>query len=166
MSALFGTDGIRAPFGTAPLDRPTVTALGGVLAEILAIVQPAPVVVVGGDTRDSTATIAAWLAAGLAAGGARPRWLGVVPTPGVAWLTARSGAAAGVSVSASHNPHPDNGIKLIDARGGKWTTAGEALVRKGGAVVTFQSPSEPSPLMFAKSELSCAGLLPSKPPST
>jgi phosphoglucosamine mutase len=82
-------------------------------------------VVLGGDTRESTAEICGWLAAGLARGGAAVRYAGVVPTPGVAFLAAELGADAGVVVSASHNPYPDNGIKLFDAQGFKWSEAAE-----------------------------------------
>ncbi|MGH9465181.1 MAG: phosphoglucosamine mutase, partial [Thermoanaerobaculia bacterium] len=120
MSSLFGTDGIRAPFGRPPLDRATLTALGVHLARRLASSGARPHLLLGGDTRDSTPQLAAWLAGGLVAGGAEVRWAGVVPTPGVARLVPAVGAAAGVAVSASHNPWPDNGIKLIASDGGKW----------------------------------------------
>jgi phosphoglucosamine mutase len=83
-------------------------------------------VVLGGDTRESTAEICAWLAAGLAAGGVVVRYAGVIPTPGVSFLAAELGAAAGVVVSASHNPYPDNGIKLLDGQGCKWSERAEA----------------------------------------
>jgi phosphoglucosamine mutase len=122
---LFGTDGIRAPFGEHPLDEPTVTAVGYQLAGTLAEGGPAPRVVVGGDTRDSTLTLCRWVAGGLAAGGASVTYLDTLPTPGIAWAVRALGAAAGISVSASHNPWPDNGIKLFDAAGRKWSTAGE-----------------------------------------
>jgi len=84
-----------------------------------------PQVVLGGDTRESTAEICAWLAAGLSAGGVAVRYAGVIPTPGVSFLAGDLGAAAGVVVSASHNPYPDNGIKLLDGRGFKWSEADE-----------------------------------------
>jgi phosphoglucosamine mutase len=129
---LFGTDGIRAPFGEPPLDRATVTALAAALGRTLreAAGGGAPEVVVGGDTRASTPEICRWVAAGLEAGGARWRYVGVVPTPAVAWITRDLGAAAGVAVSASHNPLPDNGVKLIDARGAKWDPAAEAALER------------------------------------
>jgi phosphoglucosamine mutase len=82
-------------------------------------------VVLGGDTRESTAEICGWLAAGLTAGGARVRYAGVIPTPGVSYLAGALGAAAGIAVSASHNPYPDNGIKLLDGQGFKWSEAAE-----------------------------------------
>ena len=94
---LFGTDGIRARFGEAPLDRPTVTSLAAELAATLREASDSPLVVLGGDTRESTSTICRWLAEGLTAGGARVQYAGVIPTPGVAWLTRELGAAAGAS---------------------------------------------------------------------
>jgi len=136
---LFGTDGIRARFGEPPLDSATVTALAAQLAALLGerrerrLASPAsqpnqadpPQVVLGGDTRESTAEICGWLAAGLVRGGAAVRYAGVIPTPGVAFLAAELGMDAGVVVSASHNPYPDNGIKLLDEKGFKWTEAAE-----------------------------------------
>jgi phosphoglucosamine mutase len=140
---LFGTDGIRARAGEPPLDRATVTALGRELGALLVErlgPTPPPQVVLGGDTRESTAEICGWLAAGLAAGGAAVRHAGVIPTPGVSFLAGALAAAAGVVVSASHNPYPDNGIKLLDGQGYKWSEAAEmeleerlrAAARDGG----------------------------------
>ena len=123
---LFGTDGIRAPFGQYPLDRPTVTTLGFRLGETLAHETGDPTVIIGGDTRQSTPEISQWLAAGLTAAGTRARFAGVVPTPAIAMLVGRLGADAGIAVSASHNPHPDNGIKLFDRQGFKWDPVAEA----------------------------------------
>ncbi len=128
---LFGTDGIRGHFGEPPLDRPTVTALAVQLAATLRERRfsgnngSVPKVVLGGDTRESTPEICRWLAAGLTAGGVDVRYAGVIPTPGVAYLARETGAAAGVVVSASHNPYPDNGIKLIDPQGTKWSDEDE-----------------------------------------
>ncbi len=123
---LFGTDGIRAPFGEAPLDQPTVVSIGARLAELLeADLGRSPTIVVGGDTRDSTPVLASWIAAGFVGRGGQVRFVGTIPTPGVAYLTPALGADAGVAISASHNPWPDNGIKLISAAGGKWPTPKE-----------------------------------------
>jgi phosphoglucosamine mutase len=131
---LFGTDGIRGRFGEPPLDRPTVTALAVELAATLCERGGngrAPEVVLGGDTRESTPEICRWLAEGLAAGRVAVRHAGVIPTPGVAFLARPLGAAAGVVVSASHNPWPDNGIKLLDPNGFKWSDEEEhALERR------------------------------------
>lgn len=127
-SRLFGTDGIRAPFGTPPLDRRTISALAHALGRRLrASANGAPpVVALGGDTRESTPEICAWLAAGLIEEGVEVRYAGVIPTPGVAFLARRLGAACGIAVSASHNPVPDNGVKLIDGEGFKWLEEDEA----------------------------------------
>ena len=127
---LFGTDGIRAPFGEHPLDEPTVTAVGYQLGRALAGGEEPPRVVLGGDTRDSTETLCRWLAGGLEAAGARVTFLDTLPTPGVAWAVRALGAAAGVSVSASHNPWPDNGIKLFDAEGRKWAVEAELALEE------------------------------------
>jgi len=126
MSArLFGTDGIRAPFGREPLTEPTVRRIGAALGALLAARDAEPLVLVGGDTRASTPALSRWIAAGLRAGGARPRELGTLPTGGVAHLVPVRGAAAGVVLSASHNPAEDNGIKLIDGGGSKWSEEAE-----------------------------------------
>ncbi len=117
---LFGTDGMRGRAGTYPLDRPTVTALGREVALAVADAGEQPTVVLAGDSRASTPALCAWLTEGLEAGGADVRYAGMLPTPGVAWLVRRFGAAAGIAVSASHNPHRDNGIKLFDRSGYKW----------------------------------------------
>ncbi|HEX7183804.1 MAG TPA: phosphoglucosamine mutase [Thermoanaerobaculia bacterium] len=127
---LFGTDGIRGRFGEPPLDRATVTSLAAHLAATLRERTADPVVVLGGDTRESTPEICRWLAEGLAGGGARVRYAGVIPTPGVAFLARHLGAAAGAVVSASHNPYPDNGVKLIDPEGLKWSEEEEAALER------------------------------------
>jgi len=132
---LFGTDGIRGRFGEFPLDRATVTALAVQLAATLRQRGNGapPRIVLGGDTRESTPEICRWLAAGLEAGGIDVRYAGVIPTPGVALLARQLDAAAGVVVSASHNPYPDNGIKLLDPQGFKWSDEDElALERRLG----------------------------------
>lgn len=122
---LFGTDGIRGPFGEFPLDRATVTALGRRVAEDLSSNGHQPLAVLGGDTRSSTPTLAGWLVDGIASAGGRALWAGTVPTPAVAVLTRARGADVGIALSASHNPHPDNGIKLFDAEGFKWCRRAE-----------------------------------------
>lgn len=119
---LFGTDGIRGEFGVPPLDEPTVRALAAALADQL---PPEPRVIVGGDTRDSTPMLCRWLGEELGARDVEVTYLGVVPTPCVAATTRGRGADCGIAVSASHNPHPDNGIKLIDREGFKWSPAAE-----------------------------------------
>ncbi len=139
---LFGTDGMRAVFGTPPLDQPTVQAVGYWFARLCgdealrwvrgssdplppeaarkrAGRRPAPLFLLGGDTRASRAEITNWLAAAVRAAGCEVRSAGVVPTPAVAYLVTELGAAGGIVVSASHNPYTDNGVKLIGADGFK-----------------------------------------------
>lgn len=126
---LFGTDGIRAPFGEEPLTADTVRRIGLALGRELFGEQTdpePPLVLLGGDTRASSPVLVAWMTDGLEAAGVRTLDLGTLPTPAVAWSVPRCGAAAGVVASASHNPAADNGLKLIDRFGWKWEPAAEA----------------------------------------
>jgi phosphoglucosamine mutase len=147
-TGLFGTDGMRGRAGAYPLDRPTVTALGRELARTLAAAEPRPTVVLGGDTRSSTPTLCGWLCEGLHECGAVVRYAGMMPTPGVAWLVRHLGAAAGIAVSASHNPYQDNGIKLFDGSGYKWAVAAERRLEAelpGPAAGETESSMSPPP---------------------
>ncbi len=117
---LFGTDGIRGPAGRPPLDAASLARLGRALGGYLTSAGPEPRVLLGGDTRSSTPQICFALATGLEEAGCATRYGGVLPTPAVARLTASTAAAAGIAVSASHNPFPDNGVKLLDGAGFKW----------------------------------------------
>jgi phosphoglucosamine mutase len=115
---LFGTDGIRGVAGVYPLDPVTVHAIGVALGRDVRH-HAQPEVVIGMDTRESGPWIAAGLAGGLEAEGVRPRFAGVITTPGVAYLTRTGPFAAGVMISASHNPYQDNGIKVFGHSGFK-----------------------------------------------
>ena len=125
---LFGTDGIRAVAGQWPLDAKTIYATGVALAHSLRRSEPAPRVLIGRDTRESSPWIAATLAAGLRFAGAAAESAGVVPTPAVAFLARKHGFHAGVVVSASHNPWQDNGIKLFGKDGFKLPDAVELAI--------------------------------------
>jgi phosphoglucosamine mutase len=128
---LFGTDGIRARFGEPPLVEPMVRRLGAALGRKLAARFGGELtVLIGGDTRPSSPQLAQWIAGGLSAAGARPIDLGVVPTAAVAHLVPLWPAAAGVVLSASHNPAEDNGIKLVRADGFKWALEQERAVER------------------------------------
>lgn len=116
---LFGTDGIRAVAGQAPLDPTTVFAAGLAIGHSLQSMAAQPRVLLGRDTRESSPWIAATLAAGLRESGAAVESAGVVPTPAVAFLTRTHSFQAGVVISASHNPWQDNGIKLFGSDGYK-----------------------------------------------
>jgi phosphoglucosamine mutase len=130
MKKLFGTDGIRGVAGQAPLDSTTVYAIGLALAQILGAKTQTPRVLLGMDTRESSEWIAATLTAGLDAGGASVENAGVITTPAIAFLTHTHGFAAGVVISASHNPWQDNGIKLFGPDGYKLPDAVELAIEE------------------------------------
>ena len=146
---LFGTDGLRGKAGAFPLDTGSVRLVGREVGRRMAA-SGRRTVVVGGDTRESTPAIAAELAAGLAASGGTVAHAGVVPTPAVAELVLASSAGAGISISASHNPYEDNGIKIFGPDGRKWPDEQEAslenlLLDSRAADVLSHSPTPPLP---------------------
>src|ERR1700739_5017679 len=102
MRKLFGTDGIRGVAGEYPLDKKTVYAIGRALGDHLP--DGPKRVVIGQDTRESSAWIADTLAAGLRQDGVIVESAGVITTPAVAYLARSQGFSAGVVISASHNP--------------------------------------------------------------
>ena len=116
---LFGTDGIRGVAGVPPLDEATVTRVGAALVRVADDERRPMRVLVARDTRESGPWIEAALARGAAGGGAAMVSAGVLPTPGVAYLTPRDGFDAGIVISASHNPFADNGIKIFGRSGEK-----------------------------------------------
>src|SRR5215212_8457237 len=116
----FGTDGVRGLANgqlTAELALDLSVAAAQVLADRGEFEGHRPLAVVGRDTRISGQFLESAVVAGLASAGVDVLLLGVLPTPGVAYLTDTLGADLGVMLSASHNPMPDNGIKFF-ARGG------------------------------------------------
>ncbi|MGO9228984.1 MAG: phosphoglucosamine mutase [Bryobacteraceae bacterium] len=127
---LFGTDGIRGVAGRYPLDPATVYAFGAALGDVAARRHAKPEVLIGADTRESGAWIAATVAAGLASRSATVRYAGVITTPGVAYLTRTGPFAAGVMISASHNPYQDNGIKVFSHSGFKLPDDEEHLIEQ------------------------------------
>jgi phosphoglucosamine mutase len=121
MGRLFGTDGVRGRANaelTAELALDLSVAAAHVLRERPSAPER-PIAVVGRDPRASGEFLEAAVVAGLASAGVDVVRLGVLPTPGVAFLTPALGAAFGVMISASHNPMPDNGIKFFDRAGFK-----------------------------------------------
>ncbi len=124
---LFGTDGIRGVAGDPPLDEASVYAVGKALGRYLASQHGEACVVIGQDTRESSAWIAATLTRGLESSAAKARHAGVITTPAVAFL-ARQGFEAGVVVSASHNPWTDNGIKVFGHDGYKLSDEVEEIL--------------------------------------
>lgn len=128
MKPLFGTDGIRGEAGQFPLDEATVRAIGFSLASHLAKDGDATEIVIGRDTRESGESIERALIEGASAAGAKCLSAGVITTPGVAYLTRALQAAAGVVISASHNPYQDNGIKIFAPTGRKIEDSVERLI--------------------------------------
>ncbi|HEY1756507.1 MAG TPA: phosphoglucosamine mutase [Bryobacteraceae bacterium] len=130
MRKLFGTDGIRGLAGDYPLDRPTAFAVGVALAHWIGAHHLDPEVVLGMDTRESGPWIAEHVAGGLAREGVRARFAGLITTPGLAHAAKIGPFAAGVMISASHNPYQDNGIKIIDHSGFKLPDEQEHVIEK------------------------------------
>jgi phosphoglucosamine mutase len=126
LGRLFGTDGVR---GLANADLTPELALA--LASSAARVLKARTAVVGMDTRRSGEMLEAAVVAGLTSAGCSVIRVGVLPTPGVAYLAASLPAQLGVMLSASHNPMPDNGVKLFDGDGYKLPDAVEDAVEAG-----------------------------------
>ena len=137
MNRLFGTDGVRG-VANEFLTPELAFALGRAGGHVLSARGARRPVLVGRDTRCSGPMLEAALSAGICSIGLDVIALGIAPTPAVAWLTRRLGAAAGVMISASHNPIEDNGIKFFAADGCKLSDAIEdeiaAHVEDGGGL--------------------------------
>ncbi|AQA23471.1 phosphoglucosamine mutase [Rhodococcus sp. MTM3W5.2] len=121
MGRMFGTDGVRG-LANAELDAELALRIAGAAASVLALSErgaPRPTAVLGRDPRASGEMLEAAVTAGLTAAGVDVINVGVLPTPAVAFLTGAYDAALGVMISASHNPMPDNGIKIFAAGGHK-----------------------------------------------
>lgn len=130
MGRLFGTDGVRGVANTE-LTPELALALGRALARALRERGIArPLIVIGRDPRPSSPMLQAALTAGFCSGGGDVVPLGILPTPGVAYAVTHLGADAGAMLSASHNPVPDNGIKLFGADGYKLDDAQEQRVEQ------------------------------------
>lgn len=118
----FGTDGIRGTVGRPPMTPDFALKLGWAAGRVLARESGARVLI-GKDTRRSGYMFESCLEAGLSAAGVEVGLLGPLPTPAVAFLTRKLKAQAGVAISASHNPHHDNGVKFFSAAGDKLSDA-------------------------------------------
>lgn len=125
MEKLFGTDGIRGVANEWPLTPEFTTRIGSAIGKVLGRDRARPLALIGRDTRLSGAMIENALAAGLMSQGFDTLHVGVLTTPGIAYLTQRLEARCGISISASHNPFEDNGIKVFGADGFKVPDANE-----------------------------------------
>ena len=118
MVTLFGTDGVRGLVNSTLMPE-LAYQLGRAAGAYFCKTKGEHRFLIGMDTRISGSMLTAALSAGLCASGVNVDVVGVIPTPGVAYLTKTEGYDAGVVISASHNPFPDNGIKFFDRNGYK-----------------------------------------------
>jgi len=141
VSRLFGTDGVRGVANrdlTPELAFELGRAAAAVLARKIDIMQP---VVVGRDTRVSGTMLEAAIVAGITSTGRNVITLGVIPTPGVARITTAIDAAAGIMISASHNPIEDNGIKIFGSDGFKLSDAEEDEIQRSVGSTSLPRPT-------------------------
>ncbi len=145
----FGTDGIRGRVGEGPISADFVLRLGNAYGHALTDsareqdrAWRKPVVLIGKDTRISNYMFEAALEAGLVAAGVDVQLMGPMPTPAVAHLTHSMRADGGIVISASHNPHYDNGIKFFSALGEKLDDATELAIESALDLPFSTVPSE------------------------
>ena len=138
----FGTDGIRGTVGTPPITPEFMLRLGHAVARVLRQHEQEPLVLIGKDTRISGYMLESALESGFNSAGVNVVLLGPVPTPAVAYLTRALRASLGVVISASHNPHADNGVKFFSAAGTKLPDAWEREVELALAEDFEWAPSE------------------------
>jgi phosphoglucosamine mutase len=125
---LFGTDGIRGKANTYPMTPEIALQAGRALVSFLReeIKVARPRIVIGRDTRMSGPMLSSATMAGICSMGGDVIDVGIIPTPGVAYLTQSEGAHAGIVISASHNPYADNGIKFFKSSGYKFSDKEES----------------------------------------
>lgn len=139
LNRYFGTDGIRGTFGEEPMNPAFVYRLGLAAGKAVgAGLEGQPVFVIGRDTRTSGPVLQQALATGLRESGARVLDLGIIPTPGIAYLTRFVRAAAGAVISASHNPADENGIKFLNNEGMKLSKEQEEAIEANLAASTAE----------------------------
>jgi phosphoglucosamine mutase len=143
---LFGTDGIRGVAGEYPLDGKTANAVGIALGKWVLQSNQERRVVIGMDTRESGPWIAAEVAGGLEIQGVSVNFAGITTTPGVAYLAKTGPYAAGVMISASHNPYRDNGIKLFGHSGYKLPDQQEEILETEIFALRDDAESAPATL--------------------
>ncbi len=114
---LFGTDGIRGPAGQYPLDKAGAFQIGKAIGVHFG--KSGQPILIARDPRESSPMLETALVRGISAVGVDTTMVGVIPTPGLAYLTRTTDASAGVMITASHNAYQDNGIKIFSEQGGK-----------------------------------------------
>ncbi len=130
MGQLFGTDGIRGEANRYPMNSGIAFAVGQAITYLLKKPNHQPRIMIGKDTRISGYMLESSLEAGITSMGGHPYLVGVLTTPGVAFITQSMRADAGIVVSASHNPYQDNGIKVFSGDGYKLSDEQEEQMEK------------------------------------
>jgi phosphoglucosamine mutase len=128
MGKLFGTDGVRGEANRYPMNAETAFAIGQAVVYFLKKEHACPRVVIGKDTRISGHMLESSLESGITSMGGIPYLLGVLPTPGIAFIAQSMRAHAGIVISASHNPYQDNGIKIFSGSGFKLSDEQEEAI--------------------------------------
>ena len=121
MGKLFGTDGIRGEANRYPINAEIAFKVGQTVAYLFKRNSHRARIVIGKDTRISGYMLESSLESGITSMGGDPYLVGVLPTPGIAFITQSMRADAGIVISASHNPYQDNGLKIFNANGLKLT---------------------------------------------
>jgi len=128
MGKLFGTDGVRGEANRYPMNAEIAFAIGQAVVYILKKEHDRPRIVIGKDTRISGYMLESSLEAGITSMGGNPYLVGVLPTPGIAFVAQSMRADAGIVISASHNPYQDNGIKIFSGSGFKLSDEQEEAI--------------------------------------
>ncbi len=119
MGKLFGTDGIRGEANRYPMNAEMAFKVGQAVTYLLRKEHHRTRIIIGKDTRISGYMLESSLEAGISSMGGNPYLVGVLPTPGIAFIANSMRADAGIVISASHNPYEDNGIKIFGGNGFK-----------------------------------------------
>jgi phosphoglucosamine mutase len=128
MGKLFGTDGIRGEANRYPMNAEIAFGVGQAVAHVFKKNGHRARVIIGKDTRISGYMLESSLEAGITSMGGHPYLVGVLPTPGIAFIAQSMRADAGIVISASHNPYQDNGLKIFSGNGFKLTDEEEAAI--------------------------------------
>lgn len=161
---MFGTDGVRGAPGRYPLDAETVSRLGAAATRELGPIRPR--LVIARDTRESGPAIEQQLARGVLAEHGTPISAGVLPTPAAAWLASTDDFDGAFVISASHNPFPDNGIKVVTGDGKKASSELEARITERVTDASWQPDLSSAPILESRDMVSAyAGFLRSVLPS-
>src|SRR5271157_3584371 len=128
MGKLFGTDGIRGEANRYPMNSQIAFGVGQAVAHLFKKENHRARVIIGKDTRISGYMLEGSLEAGVCSMGGNAYMVGVLPTPGIAFITQSMRADAGIVISASHNPFADNGIKVFNGNGFKLSDQEEKTI--------------------------------------